>query len=590
MTSYCGCFVRRNSPGGELLSDGLDNLRLKARNIITRNPSHLVQEYKDSNFFLLAFDNGAWSNGIIHETTKKNIGWVSGNPLVSDEYGSTLPIENGCVKIINALENDECSSLIATNGSFAAVVWNPIQNNLKLSADKLGLRPVYIYLSEDVCYFATSIRVLRSLLRVELDFNDEGIGQFLYLGQCISGKTCYESVQVITPGCYFEITSLTYSKIQYFSWDKIKSINNLGFDDIAAGTYDLFMRATKRRINSSSNAEAFLTGGMDSRSVIAALIDSGLNVRGFNYSYVNSADHILGQLLAEKLGVDCVFYHSNPRDRLKVNLDYFALRAKIHFPSNKSQHLARTIWSGDGGSVGLGHVYLTTKNIALAEQPLTPETAIKIFGNLGEIGSRLLRSDVEKKLRKLALDSLIEYWASLNPAQPSRRLFLYYLLNDQMRHLHHHYEEIDISNIEFETPFFDMDFLGFIVSLPVNSFLKHKLYNNFIRKFSAPVSDVPWQSYPGHEPCDLPLPKGISSQWGTDWYGGRTGSDISKIVVDTILNDGESLQVRKYFSRKMLLALKWGLKLGVNRYNYETNFARRFYEELSGRFVFDIYS
>ena len=588
MTAFCGCFDRRLLDGNNLHSNSLNIMRERARSCLTRNSVHNIQEYNDPQLFLVTFDNGAWHEGTIHNTLQGNVGWVSGNPLLVDQYGESLSAKDSTFKIIESLENSDQGVLSETCGSFSAIFWNPKQRRLRLCADKLGLRPVYVYTTELLCCFSTSLRVLRSILSIQLDLDDEGVGQFLYLGQCIAEKTCYKNVEVITPGVFVEVMPISSTKITYYSWNDISPADSIEFNNISEKTHELFLKSIRRRSVSNTKVDAFLTGGMDSRSVVSGLLEFGLKVRGFNYSYPNSADDVLGRMLAEKLGIECVFHHSNPKERLKVNVDYFALIAKKYFQPDNTQSKARLIWSGDGGSVCLGHVYMTTEMVTLAKSSMDVSIAREMLTNLGRPISRLLNRSVDKKLRNMAIDSFIKIWRKLNPKQSCRRIFLYYLLNDQMRHLHHHYEEIDISNIEFEMPFFDMELLEFIVSLPIKPFLMHKLYNDWIKRFNVPLNDVPWQSYPSHEPCPHSLPDNILSQWGTDWYGGNVGNEVSKIVVDFILADKKNSAL-KYLNINSIYVLKTLMALGINRYNYEANFARRFYEEVSGKFVFDIH-
>ena len=328
---------------------------------------------------------------------------------------------------------------------------------------------------------------------------------------------------------------------------------------------------------------------MDSRSVVAGLIDCGQNVRAFNYSYLRSADDILGRMIAEKLGVDYTCYHSNPKDRIKINTDYFALNAKAHFPRKPTDddNAGRLIWSGDGGSVGLGHVYLTNENVAIASKSANDSLIIELFPSLGHRTSRLLDKSTDKYLRDLAISSVCKYLKSLEKIQPNRRLFIYFLLNDQTRHLYHHFEQIDLSNIEFETPFFDMDFVSFVASAPIDYFIGHRLYNYWISEFTTKIDETPWQAYPGHEPCPLPFPENILSQWGTDWYGGKAGIDVARVILKTILKDRSSPSWR-YIDRKRLYILSVFNRLGISRYNYESSFARKFYEEVSGKLVFGL--
>lgn len=588
MTAFCGYFDRRDKSKDFRGRDILQEVNSRARRNLSRDPQHRLHEYSDACMFLAAFDNGAWRQNRIIPIDHSGMAWVSGNPLIPREDGVSNNPDESAQQVAMALANQGSTALFRSAGSFSAAFWSSSEKKLRLCADKLALRPLYVYLDDDSCYFASSIRVLRSLLPEELDLDDTGIAQFIYLSQNLGHKTIFKNVEVMAPGTILEIGASTISRTSYFDWNKVPA-RDLDLASCSRDLYRLFIAATRRRTQNCLAVDAFLTGGMDSRSVVAALLDCGLKVRAFNYSYPNSADDILGRMLAEKLGVEYLCYHSNPRDRLKINADYFALNAKAHFPRqiDEARVGARLIWSGDGGSVGLGHVYMTAENVALAEKQVGKDAISQIFKGLNQPISRLIARSLDKELRELAMGSMVEHWRSISPQQPSRRIFLYYLLNDQMRHLYHHYEQIDLGDIEFEMPFFDMDFLAFIVSLPIDLFLSHKLYNHWLSEFSARVDQTPWQAYPGHEPCPLPLPENILSQWGTDWYGGKTGAEIARTVMGSLLSDRGS-STWKYLGRKWLYALQAANALGIYRYNYETEFARKIYEEISGKLVFEL--
>jgi len=63
-------------------------------------------------------------------------------------------------------------------------------------------------------------------------------------------------------------------------------------------------------------------------------------------------------------------------------------------------------------------------------------------------------------------------------------------------------------------PFFDGAFLETVMSAPAEWCLYHRLYTKWLNEFPPAVSAVPWQTYPEHEPCPLPMPVGIY-QWST---------------------------------------------------------------------------
>ena len=101
----------------------------------------------------------------------------------------------------------------------------------------------------------------------------------------------------------------------------------------------------------------------------------------------------------------------------------------------------------------------------------------------------------------------------VSQAEPGRAFFLFLLRNDQRRHLHMYYENIDQSRIELQLPFFDARLIEIIVSSPVEPFLMHKFYHKWLEYFPKDVVSVPWQTYPGHELCPLYVDGEYKSQW-----------------------------------------------------------------------------
>jgi len=85
--------------------------------------------------------------------------------------------------------------------------------------------------------------------------------------------------------------------------------------------------------------------------------------------------------------------------------------------------------------------------------------------------------------------------------------------NDQRRKLISHFENIDLHRLEFQLPFFDGRFLESVIATPLDLCLRHKFYVKWLSRFIPEVTAVPWQAYPGHEPCPLETPVGLAYQW-----------------------------------------------------------------------------
>ena len=126
--------------------------------------------------------------------------------------------------------------------------------------------------------------------------------------------------------------------------------------------------------------------------------------------------------------------------------------------------------------------------------------------------------DREQRYTGLPFEGILEELRALHAIDPGRSFYLFLMLNDQRRHMAEHFEHIDLHRIEFQLPFYDSEFLELMVSSPVDLCLEHGFYNQWLQDLPPSMVQVPWQAYPGHEPCPLPMPKGLRYQWGPQPY------------------------------------------------------------------------
>ena len=120
---------------------------------------------------------------------------------------------------------------------------------------------------------------------------------------------------------------------------------------------------------------------------------------------------------------------------------------------------------------------------------------------------------MREPLAEILETGLLEELADINASDAGRELHLLLMLNDQRRHLAEHFESIDLNRLEYHLPFFDSDFVASVFRVPIDVSLGHHLYMLWLRHFSEVVVSVPWQAYPGHEPCPLPIPNELAYQW-----------------------------------------------------------------------------
>lgn len=581
MTGFTGIFLRdRNA---KLPRD----MAAKLRGGLSRFAGEAISSYQSPGFFLCAFDIGAWPRDASLSTGDKHVFAAAGDP-VGETGRESLPtrIERK-EQVCRALQQSDDAALTRFVGSYAAVLFDADSHRVTLCVDRLGLRPLYVHSTAQQITFATSLRVLRLALGEAAEPDEAGIAQIALFGQGLGDSTPIRNTIVLQPAEKIVVESERTHRTRYFRWDQIEPID-VSADEACKRLKTAFQRAVARRRQTHPEEWAFLSGGMDSRCVVGALVESGASVASFSSSIAGTADAVIAPMVAASMGTR---HHTNlrtPEQRMSIVSDSFALYARRHFePAMKLfAESGFCMWSGDGGSVGMGHVYLTEAMVEAARRDDRGALLQSINPHVGRFVRRTLRSGFVERFRSHASAALEHEIARCTPPEKGRLPFLFYLLNDQHRHLFGHYEDIDRSRIELLTPFYDMDFLAEIVAMPIDLFLGHKLYNRWMNHFPAYVHGLPWQAYPGHEPCPHPLPAGAITQWDGDIYRTAAVDRTMSLLVRQIKRNAPQ-PVWSYLSRTALTGFDWAARLGFRRYNYEVQFARTIAEAIGADLTLD---
>jgi hypothetical protein len=261
-------------------------------------------------------------------------------------------------------------------------------------------------------------------------------------------------------------------------------------------------------------------------------------VHTFNFARPNTQDQIFGRDFAKIAGT---IHTEVPKESGDHVPDYSAKMAtawqesktrKTHPPERPS-----LIWSGEGGSVALGHVHLSPKIVELMREGKIDEAIDEFIKRESiHISSKLLNPKVFGQISKIIRGGITEELEQINSKDAERKFYLFLLLNDQHRKLANHFENIDLHRLEFHLPFFDSEFLATIIAAPIELCLGHKLYVKLLNYFPKTVTSVPWQAYPGHEPCPLPIPEGLLYQWDNQYQ-----INEQKTLKKRVIQDGKEL-------------------------------------------------
>lgn len=362
----------------------------------------------------------------------------------------------------------------------------------------------------------------------------------------------------------------------YWHWDRLPPAG-LSDEELPRAVFDAFIGAIRRRLGGAKRVVSGLSGGLDSRCVVAGLRHLGVEVHSINFAPDGSEDLAFGRLAAEALGTRHFEAPLGPLDfwdRMgAAHRTWLEATPKTEWPDNPWE-----LWSGDGGSCAMGHIYLNDEIIGLMRAGEI-RSAIDVYlryNRIGLPGKLLARSERERILAYPAsgVDAELK---RLQGADPTRRIHLYLMVNGQRRILSNHYENLDLRRFEVATPFFDSNLLRLVLTSPIDGFLHHRFYNRWLAEFPAPTSRVPWQAYPGHEPCPVPKPSGLRTQWQGGWHDASVSTELTRRtleVADELLRGPRPAE--KLINRRVLWLARRLTGLGIGDYSHVIKCAATF--------------
>ena len=508
MTLIAGAVARRES-------DAIDaSLRDAIRGNLSRTPGERVFEFESPGAYLVKCDIGAFGSEAARVSGAGSVSLLAGEPLLGDtDPPSGRMRQEDLARIHDRLDRDEWGILREANGSYCAVHYDPARRALVLAGDKLGLRPLYYWSDERTVIFAGALRILESMEQVPKVMDVGAVAEILAHGYPQGPRTPYATIRTLLSGQAIRFLPDREEEHRYWRWDEIPQgpvEEKAVLDRLMAR----FRGAVRRRLGTDRCARAFLSGGLDSRCVVGALRAEDVAVHTYTFALTGSRDQVYSDRFAEAAGVR---HHPIRLDNPTIPSLSMLLRETLErtAPAERPPvDRPGLMWAGDGGSVGVGCSYMT-EELVRAFRAGPRDAAIRLFLNrrAASVRARILRPEVARELETAIFDGVREEFQDIHTEDGARALHLFLVLNDQRRHLAEHFERIDLHRVEFVLPFFDAEFLSVPLSSPVDLFLRHRLYNRWLDRFPSAVHSVPWQAYPGHEPCPLAGDEPLTGQW-----------------------------------------------------------------------------
>jgi len=155
-------------------------------------------------------------------------------------------------------------------GMYAFAIWDDFEKKLLLARDRLGIKPVYYSNSEGTFVFASELKALKSPGLMSSDINPAALVAYLMLGSVPCPMTIYQGVYALNPGSYLIWQNGAFENHRY--WDLPVQTGEVNDKEETVGRIrELLLESVRLRMISDVPLGAFLSGGLDSSSVVALM-------------------------------------------------------------------------------------------------------------------------------------------------------------------------------------------------------------------------------------------------------------------------------------------------------------------------------
>jgi asparagine synthase (glutamine-hydrolysing) len=254
------------------------------------------------------------------------------------------------------------------NGLFSGLLIDRRRNRAFLFNDRYGLERIYFCETKDATYFASEAKALLRILPELRAFDEEGVAQFLTYGCTLEWRTLFRGIQLLPGGSVWSFENGKCNKRKYFSPQEWEAQSPLSVESYQSEFQETFRRVLPRYTKAEAKIGISLTGGLDTRMIMACLPSTNRSYTCYTFVGKNglTIDARLAAKIAASLGLEHHVFRIGP--------DFFR-----HFDT----HFDRTVYVTDGcaGATSCHEIYFNAQARQVSPVRLT-----------GNFGSEILRS------------------------------------------------------------------------------------------------------------------------------------------------------------------------------------------------------
>jgi asparagine synthase (glutamine-hydrolysing) len=213
--------------------------------------------------------------------------------------GYTFKSSSDTEVLLNAyLEwKEECLGRL--NGMWAFVILDKERNECFCARDRFGVKPLYCLETPERVMLASEVSAFIRSGLCQPAVNRTAVARYLYSGALdLDSSTFQEKIRAIEPGTWMSVDNQGNTRSGRY-WDLPRDVDE---EPDCAGLYELFDDAVRVRMRSDVPVGVFLSGGLDSTSILCAAARQSRHDRPLSAYAFMSAEYDESRYINDTIG------------------------------------------------------------------------------------------------------------------------------------------------------------------------------------------------------------------------------------------------------------------------------------------------
>ena len=156
-------------------------------------------------------------------------------------------------------------------GMFAVAIWDRTTSTLHLARDPLGIKPVYLSFQNGGLAWASELKALVPVPGLAYTPDPIAMDQYFAFGHVLAPRSIYREVTKLEPGSFLTLGPEGEPRVERYWRFRYRPAPTLSESEWIERFRDQFTSCVRRHLQSDVPLGAFLSGGVDSSAVVAAM-------------------------------------------------------------------------------------------------------------------------------------------------------------------------------------------------------------------------------------------------------------------------------------------------------------------------------